>query len=271
MFSSPLVNPVNSSLVGMHRYGSTLYIQDIHNGIYNPNFTYTGGQSLVRDENGILRYTPPGVPAIEGGRYIDTVADGAELGPELVVNEADRTFSSDTLFWVKFAGWSISNGVLEVNTAVQSYTYKTLSSLSLGHRYLISYQVVSVVSGSVAVGLGADLLHQSGVVRSTAGTYSDELVLVKYNKDMGFRSVGSFVGSVDNYSIREVIPHWERPTGSTYISIPTRKGVRQVQTDPEFLGQLIEPAMTNKLTIVKANPTAVTGIVVAGGAAYQRI
>jgi hypothetical protein len=48
---------------------------DIHNGISNPLFTYAGGQAIVPDENGILRRTPAGYPAVEGGRFAIAAAD----------------------------------------------------------------------------------------------------------------------------------------------------------------------------------------------------
>ena len=109
------------------------YISDIHNGIYNPNFTYTGGQAIVPDENGILRRTPAGYPAVEGG------------------------------------AWSGTN--------------------------------------------------------------------------------------------------WLPPTAGITRSISTRKGLRTIQTADTFKGMLVEPAMTNKCTCRKSNPTDITGLVKNGDAA----
>jgi len=51
-------------------FGGKKWIQDLHNGIVNPNFTYTGGQSIIADENGILRTTPSGYPSVSGGKYV---------------------------------------------------------------------------------------------------------------------------------------------------------------------------------------------------------
>ena len=109
------------------------WIMDIHNGISNPLFTYTGGQAIVPDENGILRRTPAGYPAVEGG------------------------------------AWSGTN--------------------------------------------------------------------------------------------------WLPPTAGTTRSISTRKGLRTIQTSEAFEGMLVEPAMTNKCTCVKANPTNTTNIIKGGDAA----
>jgi len=113
------------------------WITDIHNGILNPNFTYTGGQAIVPDEDGILRRTPAGYPAVEGG------------------------------------AWSGTN--------------------------------------------------------------------------------------------------WLPPTAGTTRSIATRKGLRTIQTADDFSGRLNEPAMTNKCTCRKSNPTDTTGVTGAGGATVTRV
>jgi hypothetical protein len=113
------------------------WVTDIHNGISNPLFTYTGGQAIVPDENGILRRTPAGYPAVEGG------------------------------------AWSGTN--------------------------------------------------------------------------------------------------WLPPTAGTTRSISTRKGLRTIQTADTFEGMLIEPAMTNKVTARKSNPTDTTGVTGAGGATVTRV
>jgi len=113
--------------------GNAPWITDIHNGIVNPNFTYTGGQAIVPDEDGILRRTPAGYPAVEGG------------------------------------AWSGTN--------------------------------------------------------------------------------------------------WLPPTAGTTRTISTRKGSRQIQTADTFEGMLVEPAMTNKLTCMKSNPTATTNITLTGDGA----
>lgn len=51
------------------------YISDIHNGISNPLFTNAATGTIVPDENGILRRTPAGYPAVEGGRFAIAAAD----------------------------------------------------------------------------------------------------------------------------------------------------------------------------------------------------
>ena len=57
-----------------HRLATTK-ISTIHNGIYDPDFTYADTFTIVPDENGILRRTPAGYPAVEGGKFAIAAAD----------------------------------------------------------------------------------------------------------------------------------------------------------------------------------------------------
>ena len=45
-------------------------------------------------------------------------------GAELITNAADRDFSSDTGFWTKGVGWTISDGAANFNTSGVSYFRK---------------------------------------------------------------------------------------------------------------------------------------------------
>jgi len=230
------------------------YISDIHNGISNPNFTYTGGPTIVPDENGILRRTPAGYPAVEGGRWAATLAEGALLGPELITNEADRTFSSDTGFWIKQT-WTISGGTAN-NNGASGVINKGISTV--GSMYLISFEVISLISGTIKPHIGG----VDGPEVSTTGlvTYEANASVSIYS---GVRSL-LFSGSIDNISVREIIPQWLPPTAGTTRSISTRKGLRTIQTADTFEGMLVEPAMTNKCTCRKSNPTDTTGVTGAG-------
>ena len=64
---------------------------------------------------------------------------------------------------------------------------------------------------------------------------------------------------------------WYPPTLGATSNIRTRKGLRQIQTADTFKGMLIEPAMTNKVTARKSNPTDTTGVTGAGGATVTRV
>jgi len=247
-------------------FGQQKWIMDIHNGILNPNFTYTGGQAIVPDENGILRRTPAGYPAVEGGRWAATVAEGALLGPELITVEADRTFSSDTGWWTKSgAGTTISNGIANVAAAETTIwgLYKG-SLLVAGSRYRLLYTLVSANNGGTRILLGTG---GAATQRTIPGTYSEEVVCAG---DGNLRFYVSAIGaswSIDNISVREVIPQWLPPTAGTTSNISTRKGIRTIQTADTFEGMLVEPAMTNKLTCMKSNPTATTNIPLTGDGA----
>ena len=70
---------------------------------------------------------------------------------------------------------------------------------------------------------------------------------------------------------RDAVLGWLAPTAGTTRSISTRKGLRTIQTADTFEGMLIEPAMTNKCTCRKSNPTDTTGVTGAGGATVTRV
>ena len=239
------------------------WVTDIHNGIYNPNFTYTGGQAIVPDENGILRRTPAGYPAVEGGRWAATVAEGALLGPELVANGG---FDSGT-DWTLGANTTVSGGTLNVVAESSASTYPV--TVTPWSWYQITYTIVSVTSGGALVRLGGTA---SGTLRNTPGTYTESLqALVAGSVIVADVAGARFIGSIDNISVRKIIPQWYAPTLGATSNISTRKGLRTIQTADTFEGMLVEPAMTNKVTARKSNPTDTTGVTGAGGATVTRV
>ena len=238
---------------------------DIHNGISNPNFTYADTFTIVPDENGILRRTPAGYPAVEGGRWAATLAEGALLGPELITdvnldNGAYWTISeTNPASDVTFSGGTArlqSNGTLaEIATPV------ILTTALIRYKYT----VVCTAHGSGALTVGIGGAEAVGVV-NTVGTFTGELVSIGGVTAVLKRQSVCDV-TITSFSIREVIPQWYAPTLGATRSIATRKGLRQIQTSEAFEGMLIEPAMTNKCTCRKSNPTDLTNVMKSGDAA----
>ena len=245
-------------------FGQRKWIMDIHNGISNPNFTYADTFTIVPDENGILRRTPAGYPAVEGGRWAATLAEGALLGPELITdvnldNGAYWTISeTNPASDVTFSGGTArlqSNGTLaEIATPV------ILTTALIRYKYT----VVCTAHGSGALTVGIGGAEAVGVV-NTVGTFTGELVSIGGVTAVLKRQSVCDV-TITSFSIREVIPQWYAPTLGATRSIATRKGLRQIQTSEAFEGMLIEPAMTNKCTCMKSNPTGLAGIAFTGGA-----
>lgn len=238
-------------------------VTDFFNGFELSGSTYSGDPTVVADNTGALVTSPAGVLPIEGMRLATTVADGAVLGPELIVN---GDFSSSD-GWTLSAGFVISSGVLTVTTAVSANAYR--SGLGeTGKRYQVSFSLLGITSGSLV----PRLRGVNGTSRNTPGTYVEEIVAGGFNSFFGMHVVSSASGAViDNFSVREVIPTW-LPTTSLgaqiHPSTPLRtsKGTVSVYGE-DFRGPLIEPARTNKVTCRKANPVDTTDITKAGDAA----
>ena len=119
------------------------------------------------------------------------------LGSELVQNGRFDTDSD----WTKASGWSISGGVANANTTA----YRTLSQnipITLGKKYKVVFDVVSITSGSVSMTLGAN----SGILRNSVGTYSEIIEYNNFFSSSGVRSgAQGFVGSIDNVSVKEYL------------------------------------------------------------------
>ena len=262
--------------------GNTPWITDIHNGILNPAFTYTGGQAIVPDANGILRRTPAGYPAVEGGRWAATVAEGALLvGLELVAN---GTFESGVTGWTptgctlaSVAGGESGNclQLTRVSGAIQ--TAACVINTVIGKTYEVDVFAKAGSSGNepfylqvTAAGLNVTI-HPSAtaawVMHTLTFVATNTTATITIYKDSGTAGTMLF----DTVSSNEIIKQWHPPTLGTIRSISTRKGIRQIQISDDFLGMKNEPVMVNKVTAKKSNPTDTAGVTGAGGAVPTRV
>jgi len=147
------------------------------------------------------------------------------FGPELVTNGDFATDSN----WTKGTGWSIANG--KASRTAQSGSTACDQSISLiaGKKYKIVY-TLTISAGSFNVRFSGTT-NVNGLSRTTSGTYVDYLVAATGNNT--FRLVGangSFVGSIDNVSVVEVLG--DKPRIDYTDSL----------TSPSFL---LEPQSTN--------------------------
>lgn len=137
-----------------------------------------------------------------------SAADLGTLGPELVTNGG---FDADS-DWVKPSDWSIAGGVASADGTGANSLLDQVRSFTSGVLYEVTFTVVSRVSGSVRSRLGNSAFGSS---RSAPGTYADHLVS-DGNGHIYLQSF-SFNGSIDNVSVREVIPNhafmisWKQP------------------------------------------------------------
>jgi hypothetical protein len=119
------------------------------------------------------------------------------LGPELVVN-GDFGTDSD---WSKGAGWTISGGVANGNTAGNWQSIDQNNILTIGATYQITYTIVSRSTGNLAFLCGS---AGNGTGVSTIGTHTFTRTC-EGNKNLRLLGVYSFVGTVDNVSIKEIL------------------------------------------------------------------
>lgn len=156
------------------------------------------------------------------------VTPQAKYGPELITNQADRDFSSDTGWWTKGVGWVIADGSLNVNTPSNTFTYRGVA-VSVGLFYKITYTISNYISGSVRVYVGSS----SSNVNQANGTYTVILYNPGPNRDIYIQAgAGGFIGSVDNVSVTEVLNSLDgSPTDATQTT----------STSQPYLGNIIAP------------------------------
>ena len=123
----------------------------------------------------------------------------ATLGSELVTN-GDFATDSD---WTKGTGWSIANGKASRTAQSGSTACDQSLSLNAGSTYKITYDL-DISAGTFHVRF-AGTTNVNGQNRTTSGTYEDYLVAATGNNQLRLvGGDGSFVGSIDNVSVKQV-------------------------------------------------------------------
>lgn len=128
------------------------------------------------------------------------------LGSELITPEANRDFSSDTGYWTKEAGVTISGGTANWSATANSDLYR-LNVLTVGKWYRITWTISSYTSGNFRLSVGGT----TGAFRTAAGTYT-ETHYAASNGTFAITGQSSATGSVDNISVKELTV--------TYVTAP---------------------------------------------------
>jgi hypothetical protein len=135
------------------------------------------------------------------GAWLSSTDDTDLVGTELVTN-GDFATDSD---WTKGTGWTIGSGVATADASATSNTeiIQTVDTVA-GEKYLISWELVSRSAGSVRARVaGID----NGPNETSLGVYSFYFTANSTTTSLGIQdTVGSFVGSVDNISVRLADP-----------------------------------------------------------------
>lgn len=139
--------------------------------------------------------------------------DASTAGSEQVVN---GDFATDT-DWTKGAGTTISGGKANFSSATPVALYQTIG-LSSGN-VLVSFSVTNYTSGTLNAYVG--LSQGVGTINVSAnatGTYTFQMNLDGGNSNIIFGSSNSFIGSIDNVSVKEVqgfsAPSADTPLGA---------------------------------------------------------
>jgi len=144
--------------------------------------------------------------------------DPSTAGVEEVVN---GDFATDT-WWGKDTSWTISGG--SANSNGSGTMYKG-SILTIGKTYLVSFDISSYTSGSVS--------YPNGGFTPTLAVGSYSFTYMASSATVSFSGV-SFIGSIDNVSVKEVqgfaSPSVDSPTGAFKLVEDTSTGAHYMST-----------------------------------------
>ena len=176
--------------------------------------------------------------------------NGLVLGPELVTN---GDFSSAT-GWTAGAGWTISGGVANSAGGVGTNLTPIVSiNAKVGATYLIVYDLVSKSGGNCIFAFGGI----NGASHSTPGTYRE--VITATSTGVFTMYSGTFTGSIDNISVREIPgthlvqpTSGNRPTWTRRVNILNATATLATQTATTIAAQY-------KLSFTGAGSIALSG------------
>jgi len=222
------------------------------NKLYNHSDYYEnsdGTDKILRDipNKASIVLTPT---AYSDGSINTVIPPYQVLPTELVTN---GTFDTDS-DWTKGTGWSISNGKASRTSQSGSTACDQSISLIAGRKYKIIY-TLTINAGSFNVRFSGTT-NVNGLTRTTSGTYTDFLVAATGNNT--FRLVGadgSFVGSIDNVSVKEVQEadfDFSRGSSATRVNEKgliedVASGIPRIDYTTGFGSWLLEPQRTNSL------------------------
>jgi hypothetical protein len=176
---------------------------------------------------------------------------GLVLGSELVTN-GDFATNTD---WTLGVGASISGGVLEYSGGTSGNTIQTQINQS-GATYIVTFTLVSRTSGSVRVRFNG---NAEGALQTAPGTYVLYTKSLATNSPIVIETNGSFVGSIDNVSVK-LIPgnHATQTTSAKRPKLAARYNLL-VGTDTLATQSVTTAATTYTLRFGGTGSIALTG------------
>lgn len=214
-------------------------LQYLFNGFAAPD-TYTSGAIYVPDNLGNIVTAGVNRLAIPGMRLATTVADGAELGPELWVSPVLGTQWVDNL-----------DGSYTL-TGDGTYSQISIQGLPGGH-YKLYFDYVT--SGRIGARINTSTVGVTPIGVDRAGYASFDIIgVLGQTATIGIARLDSGVvvtATVWNISLREVIPTWVNDDGAgtplfSAVSRDTETGtVIDYAADANYKGMSVWPARTN--------------------------
>ena len=162
----------------------------------------------------------------EGFSYQDS------LGSELVVN-GDFATDSD---WVKGSNWTISGGSANADGSSGGQLSQTTSPVVVGKTYKIQYTILNYVSGSFRFSYAGT----SESFNASNGTYTTYRVATSTANALASSSI-SFIGSIDNVSVKEVL-------GQEVVPDRDDTDLPRIDYTDGCGSWLLEPQSTNLIT-----------------------
>lgn len=130
------------------------------------------------------------------GNLIQNVTENANV--EKITNAADREFSSDTGFWSKDTGITISDNACHFTNVALNSTLRKIGLTTSGKWHKITYTISNYSSGLIRAVFNASV----GTIRNTNGTFID--YLYADNANPSFICGANTTLDVDNVSIQEI-------------------------------------------------------------------
>ena len=126
--------------------------------------------------------------------------DFADLGAEEVTN---GSFTTDS-YWTKGTGWTISGGKANCDgsQSAQSNFYQ-VGIVPINIYYQVTF-TATVVSGGVTLAIGGS---NAQPITTASGTYTVYSKATSGDSNLYFSANSTFVGSIDNVSVKEVDPN----------------------------------------------------------------
>ncbi len=116
---------------------------------------------------------------------------------------ADPVFSTPSA-WTAGTGWTVASGFATKTGGTQSDVAQAIATTA-GVVYTVTYSVTTISAGTVAPVLTGGGATVVGPTTSAPGTYTVQITS-NGNVNAGFRGDASFVGAIDNVSIRRATP-----------------------------------------------------------------